>query len=112
MKRTPSAQAVATRNAGPLFATGAPYRPAVPGVHAPRPITSTSSVVSPRCTNTCRSPLEEQRRDQREQLQEERRGQHLAEDAAAPEDRVHEPADVEVPRQVAERSAIRAVTAA
>src|SRR6266853_6729926 len=39
--------------------------------------------------------LEEQRRDQRKQLQEERRQQHLAEQMPVFVDRAEEPADVE-----------------
>ena len=44
--------------------------------------------------------LEEQRRDQREQLQEERGDQHLAEQMAIFVDRAEEPGDVEAARQV------------
>ena len=48
--------------------------------------------------------LEEQRRDQREQLQEERGDQHLAEQAAVFVDGAQEPGDVEAPDEIGERA--------
>ena len=44
--------------------------------------------------------LEEQRRDEREELQEERGDQHLAEQPAILVDRAQEPGDVESARQI------------
>ena len=46
--------------------------------------------------------LEEQRRNQREQLQKERRDQHLADDMAIFVDGAEKPGDVEAARQVQE----------
>ena len=50
--------------------------------------------------------LEEQRRHQRENLQEEGGDQHLAQQAAVLVDRSHEPGDVEASRQIAEPGAL------
>ena len=50
--------------------------------------------------------LEEQRRDQAEQLQEERRQQDLGQAMAVLVDGAHEPGDVEAARQVGQRAAL------
>jgi hypothetical protein len=64
---------------------------------------STSSVLSVRCTSTLvDDDLEEQRRDQREDLQEERGNQHLAEQASVFVNGTEEPGDVEPARQIDE----------
>ena len=49
--------------------------------------------------------LEEQRRDQREDLQEERRDQHLAEQAPVLVDRAEKPGDVEAPADIGQSGA-------
>jgi hypothetical protein len=51
--------------------------------------------------------LEEQRRDQAEELQEERRHQHLAQEAAILVDRAQEPGDVEAARDIHQAGATR-----
>ncbi len=51
--------------------------------------------------------LEEQRAQEREELQEERGDEHLAEKAAVFVNRAQEPGDVEAPRKIRKRGAAR-----
>ena len=51
--------------------------------------------------------LEEERADEREELQEERGDEHFAQEAAIFLDRAEEPGDVEAPREVRERRTAR-----
>ena len=69
---------------------------------ASRPMTSTSSVLRRAMhQHLVDDHLEEQRRDQREELQEERRDQHLAQETPIFVDRAQEPGDVEAAGDVA-----------
>ena len=73
-----------------------------------RPITSTSSVLERAMDqHLVDHDLEEQRRDQRKKLQEERGDQNLAEEAAIFVDGAEEPGDVEAPREVEQPGAPR-----